>query len=79
MLKRLQGRSVESFDAKLFLEEKNPGLETYLTRRISDAVKPATVKVETQEFASRVRSPEAREAITAFLEKRRPNFTRAAR
>lgn len=32
------------------------------------------VRVETEEFAARVRSDEAREAITAFLQKRRPDF-----
>jgi enoyl-CoA hydratase/carnithine racemase len=32
------------------------------------------VRVETQEFAARVRSDEAREAISAFLQKRRPDF-----
>jgi len=32
------------------------------------------VKLENQEFAVRVRSTEAKEAFTAFLEKRRPNF-----
>ena len=36
----------------------------------------AAVRVENQEFSSRVRSAEAREAITAFLEKRRPDFTK---
>ncbi len=30
------------------------------------------MKVEAEEFASRVRSAEAREAFTAFLEKRAP-------
>ena len=34
------------------------------------------VKLENQEFAARVRSAEAKEAFTAFLEKRRPNFTK---
>ncbi|HKB89845.1 MAG TPA: enoyl-CoA hydratase-related protein, partial [Opitutaceae bacterium] len=34
------------------------------------------VKLENDEFAVRVRSAEAREAFTAFLEKRRPDFTR---
>jgi enoyl-CoA hydratase/carnithine racemase len=34
------------------------------------------VRLETQEFAARVRSAEAKEAFTAFLEKRRPNFTK---
>jgi enoyl-CoA hydratase/carnithine racemase len=34
------------------------------------------VKLENQEFATRVRSAEAKEAFTAFLEKRRPDFTK---
>ena len=33
------------------------------------------VKLENEEFSKRVRSAEAKEAFTAFLEKRRPNFT----
>ena len=32
------------------------------------------VKLEGEEFAARVRSAEAREAFTAFIEKRKPNF-----
>jgi enoyl-CoA hydratase/carnithine racemase len=32
------------------------------------------VKLESEEFAARVRSAEAKEAFTAFLEKRKPNF-----
>jgi hypothetical protein len=35
------------------------------------------VKLENQEFSVRVRSAEAKEAFTAFLEKRKPNFARA--
>ena len=35
------------------------------------------IKVENEEFASRVRSAEAKEAFTAFIEKRRPDFTKA--
>src|SRR6266536_3393995 len=35
------------------------------------------VKLENQEFAARVRSAEAKEAFSAFLEKRRPNFAAA--
>jgi enoyl-CoA hydratase/carnithine racemase len=37
------------------------------------------IKVENEEFASRVRSAEAKEAFTAFIEKRRPDFTKAQR
>jgi enoyl-CoA hydratase/carnithine racemase len=32
------------------------------------------VKLENEEFAARVRSAEAREAFTAFIERRKPNF-----
>jgi enoyl-CoA hydratase/carnithine racemase len=32
------------------------------------------VKLENEEFAARVRSAEAKEAFTAFIEKRKPNF-----
>jgi enoyl-CoA hydratase/carnithine racemase len=34
-------------------------------------------KLENEEFSVRVRSAEAKEAFTAFIEKRRPDFTRA--
>jgi enoyl-CoA hydratase/carnithine racemase len=34
------------------------------------------IKVENEEFASRVRSAEAREAFSAFIEKRPPDFTK---
>lgn len=32
------------------------------------------VKLENEEFSVRVRSAEAKEAFTAFIEKRKPNF-----
>jgi enoyl-CoA hydratase/carnithine racemase len=32
------------------------------------------VKLENEKFSKRVRSDEAKEAFTAFIEKRKPNF-----
>ena len=42
-----------------------------------DQVK-AAIRLENQAFSERVRSAEAKEALSAFLEKRPPNFTKAA-
>src|SRR5215475_10319943 len=42
-----------------------------------DQVK-AAIRLENQAFSERVRSVEAKEALSAFLEKRPPNFTKAA-
>jgi enoyl-CoA hydratase/carnithine racemase len=47
-----------------------------LMKRSSREQIEQAVKDENEEFASRVRSAEAREAFTAFIEKRRPDFTR---
>ncbi len=47
-----------------------------LMKRSSREQIEEAMKVENDEYASRVRSAEAREAFTAFLEKRPPNFTR---
>jgi len=46
-----------------------------MTRSSREQIEQA-MKVEGEEFASRVRSAGAREAFTAFLEKRPPNFSR---
>ena len=48
-----------------------------LLKRSSREQVEAAVKTENQEFASRVRSADAKEAIAAFFEKRRPNFNNA--
>jgi len=47
-----------------------------LMKRFSREHIEQAMKVEHEEFASRVRSSEAKEAFTAFLEKRPPDFTR---
>jgi len=48
-----------------------------LKQGFADQVK-AAIQVEMQEFSERVRSAEAKEALSAFLEKRPPNFTKIA-
>jgi enoyl-CoA hydratase/carnithine racemase len=48
-----------------------------LMKRSSREQIEQAIRVENEEFASRVRSAEAREAFSAFIEKRPPHFTTA--
>jgi enoyl-CoA hydratase/carnithine racemase len=48
-----------------------------LLKRGSSEQLETALSLEGQEFGARVRSAEAREAMTAFLEKRRPDFTKS--
>jgi len=48
-----------------------------LLRDSSRELVEQAIKAETEEFASRVRSAEVKEVLTAFMEKRPPNFSKA--
>jgi enoyl-CoA hydratase/carnithine racemase len=48
-----------------------------LLRRSSREEVEQAIKAESGEFTARLRSAEAKEAFTAFLEKRRPDFSKA--
>ena len=52
--------------------------KSLMTRPVRAQLQEA-VRAEAQEFAARVRSADAREAFTAFFEKRRPDFTNTHR
>ena len=66
-----------AMDTALALAEKPMGAlqaTKRLLKRWSRESTRTAVKVEVEEFSIRVRSAEAREAINAFLQKRRPDF-----
>jgi enoyl-CoA hydratase/carnithine racemase len=48
-----------------------------LMRRALGAQMPAASELELREYASRLQSGETKEAITAFFEKRQPDFTKS--
>lgn len=52
-------------------------IKKLLRRGSADALR-AAIEVETRVFAERLGGPEAREALQAFVEKRRPDFSRLA-
>ncbi len=67
-------------DAARQLAEKAPAALQACKRLMRSSTREQlerAVKLENQEFSERVRSAEAKEAFTAFLEKRRPNFSSA--
>lgn len=49
VLKTLDGKTIESFEAKVYLEEANPGFDAFLAGRIKETLKnTGTVKVSSQ-------------------------------
>ena len=59
------------------LAEKPPGALQACKRLMRSSIREQlerAIKLENKEFSARVRSAEAKEAFTAFVEKRKPNF-----
>lgn len=75
--------SNEEYQAKAYEQAKRLSLQPassmrvtkMLLRRTNKAVLEELMDVEMEYFAKMLRSPEAKEAISAFMEKRKPDFT----
>ena len=69
---------IEHAGGILRVELNRPAQKKRLIKDASISQLREAVKIENQEFSERVRSAEAKEALSAFLEKRPPNFTNTA-
>ena len=58
--------------ANVLSEQKSALVDVTLNRTMAQAM-----RVENEAYAVLLRSPDAREALTAFLEKRKPDFTKS--
>ena len=76
VLKTLDGKTVESFDAKVFLEQANPGFDKFLAARVKETLKDAgTVNVTSQGITDPVTVFEDKFDIPWEVDEFRAKFT----